>query len=70
MINLTLERMGVPAERAIFVDDTTVGLTAGIRAGVRTIGITTGTHTRDQLSTVGPDTIIDSIAQLTQILGR
>jgi phosphoglycolate phosphatase-like HAD superfamily hydrolase len=52
------------------VDDTTVGLTAGIEAGVRTIGITTGTHTRHQLATVRPDTIIDSIAQLTQILGR
>jgi phosphoglycolate phosphatase len=70
MINLTLERMGVPAEKAIFVDDTTVGLTAGIKAGVRTIGITTGTHTRRQLTTVRPDTIIDNIAQLTKILGR
>jgi phosphoglycolate phosphatase len=70
MINLTLERLGVERSRAVFVDDTTVGLTAGIEAGVRTIGITTGTHTRDQLYTVSPDTIIDSISQLTQILGR
>jgi len=70
MINLTLERLGVERSRAVFVDDTTVGLTAGIEAGVRTIGITTGTHTRRQLATVRPDTIIDSIAQLTQILGR
>ena len=70
MINLTLERMGVPAERAVFVDDTTVGLTAGIMAGVRTIGITTGTHTRERLSTVGPNAIIDSIAQLPKMLSR
>jgi phosphoglycolate phosphatase len=70
MINLTLERMGVPAHRTVFVDDTTVGLTAGIKAGVRTIGITTGTHTRRQLTTVRPDTIINNIDQLTQILGR
>jgi phosphoglycolate phosphatase-like HAD superfamily hydrolase len=47
-----------------------VGLTAGIKAGVRTIGITTGTYTRRQLATVKPDTIIDNIAQLTKILGR
>jgi phosphoglycolate phosphatase len=70
MINLILERLSIERERAVFVDDTTVGLTAGIEAGVRTIGITTGTHTRDQLSTVSPDTIIDSVSQLTQILGH
>jgi len=70
MIDLTLGRMGVPAGRAVFVDDTTVGLTAGIKAGVRTIGITTGTHTREQLSTVSPDAIIDSVAQLPSMLSH
>lgn len=70
MINLTLEKMGVPARKAVFVDDTTVGLTAGIRAGVRTVGITTGTHTREQLSTVSPDAIIDGIAQLPTMLSH
>ncbi|MFH2111572.1 MAG: HAD family hydrolase [Candidatus Bathyarchaeota archaeon] len=69
MINLTLERLGVPRERAIFVDDTTVGLTAGIGAGVKTIGITTGTHSRERLETVKPDYIIDEFRELLQLLG-
>jgi len=68
MINLTLERLGVPRERAIFVDDTTVGLAAGISAGVRTIGITTGTHGRERLETVTPDYIIDDFRELLQLL--
>lgn len=69
MINLTLERLGVPRERAVFVDDTTVGLTAGIGAGVRTIGITTGTHGRERLETVRPDYIIDEFRELLQLIG-
>lgn len=68
MINLTLERLGVPRERAVFVDDTTVGLAAGVGAGVRTVAITTGTHGRDLLETVNPDAIIDDIRELLSLL--
>jgi HAD superfamily hydrolase (TIGR01509 family) len=68
MINLTLERLGVSRERAVFVDDTTVGLTAGISAGIRTVGITTGTHGRERLETVNPDYIIDEFRELPQLL--
>jgi len=68
MINFTLERLGVSKERAVFVDDTTVGLTAGISAGIRTIGITTGTHGRERLETVNPDYIIDEFRELPQLL--
>lgn len=70
MINLTLERLGVPSGRAVFVDDTTVGLSAGISAGVRTVGITTGTHSRERLETVHPDTIVGDIRDLLSLLGE
>ena len=69
MINHTLERLGVHQERAVLVDDTTVGLAAGIGAGVRTVGITTGTHKREQLLTVSPDAIVGDIRELLSLLG-
>jgi phosphoglycolate phosphatase len=50
IINLTLERLRVEAHQAVFVEDTTIGLEAGKRAGVHTVGVTTGTHDRDKLA--------------------
>lgn len=70
MINYTLNKLGTRKENTILIDDTTVGLTAGIRAGVKTIGITTGVHDRTTLRSVGPDYIIDDINQLTIYLSK
>ena len=50
IINLTLERLRVKPREAVFVEDTTIGLEAGKRAGVHTVGVTTGTHDRDKLA--------------------
>jgi HAD superfamily hydrolase (TIGR01509 family) len=68
MILYTLDKLGTRKESTILLDDTTVGLTAGIRAGVKTIGITTGVHDRTTLRSVGPHHIIDDITQLTSLL--
>lgn len=69
MILYTLEKLGVESERAAFVDDTTFGLAAGVDAGVKTVAITTGYQTREQLATVNPDYIVDSISEITRLLG-
>jgi phosphoglycolate phosphatase len=68
MILYTLDKLGIRKENTILIDDTTVGLTAGIRAGINTIGITTGVHDRTTLRSVGPLHIIDEITQLTSLL--
>ena len=68
MINLTLEKLSVDREEAVFVDDTVTGLTAGIEAGVRTVGITTGPHSREMLEIVDSDIIIDSLTELSSII--
>jgi pyrophosphatase PpaX len=68
MILYTLDKLGIKKENTILIDDTTVGLTAGIRAGINTIGITTGVHDRTTLRSVGPLHIIDEITQLTSLL--
>jgi HAD superfamily hydrolase (TIGR01509 family) len=68
MILYTLEELGVEPLKAVFVDDTNVGLSAGIKAGVHTIGITTGNNTFEQIEAVNPSIIIHKISDLPKIL--
>lgn len=70
MILYTLERLGVEKEHAVFVDDTAFGLKAGVEAGVSTVGILTGYHTREQLMKVQPDYVVDSMHELKLLLER
>jgi len=68
MIHYTLERLGVEKRHAVFVDDTAFGLKAGVEAGVKTVGILTGHHSREQLMEVQPDIIVDSMHELKLLL--
>lgn len=68
MILYTLEKLGIEPNEAVFVDDTNVGLTAGIRAGVHTIGITTGNNSLEQIQSVNPDTVLDRFSDIPGLL--
>lgn len=68
IISLTLNRLGVEPREAVFIEDTTIGLEAGVRAGVHTVGVTTGTHDRERLSILHPDYIIDGLSELMQLI--
>jgi len=68
MILYLLDKLGVEPDEAIFIDDTNVGLTAGIRAGVYTVGITTGNNTLEQIKSVNPDTIIHRFSDIPRLL--
>jgi len=68
MILYTLDKLSIDPAEAVFVDDTNVGLTAGIRAGVQTIGITTGNNTYEQIKSVNPTTIIQRFSDIPKII--
>jgi phosphoglycolate phosphatase len=68
MILYLLENLDVEPLEAVFVDDTDVGLTAGIKAGVNTVGITTGNNTLEQIQLVNPDTIIHRFSDVPKLL--
>lgn len=70
IIDLTLKLLEVEPCEAIFVEDTTIGLEAGKRSGVYTIGVTTGTHDRAKLLTLHPDFIVDSLLELTFLIEK
>jgi phosphoglycolate phosphatase len=68
MIHYILDKLDVNPNEAVLVDDTDVGLTAGIRAGVYTVGITTGFNSVEQILSVNPSTVIEGMSELPKIL--
>lgn len=68
MILYILDKLGVEPDEAILLDDTSVGLMAGIRAGVHTVGITTGNNTLEQIIVVEPEAVIHRLSDLVEII--
>ena len=59
----------IKKQEAFFVGDMTIDLNCGARAGMRTVGVATGSNTKKELKELGPYKIIDSINQLKTIIG-
>lgn len=55
----------VEPHRAVMIGDTTFDIDAGRAAGVQTIGVLTGTHSREELERSRPTHIVDSLHELT-----
>lgn len=66
MVFALLSRMGLEAEDALVVGDTTFDIEMGNRAGCRTVAVTYGNHSRQKLLTVNPTFVVDSMAELLQ----
>jgi pyrophosphatase PpaX len=62
-----LQRLGVPAERALFVGDSPLDIYCGRAAGTRTIGALWGCHDRDYLRSARPDYEAESPAEVVAI---
>jgi HAD superfamily hydrolase (TIGR01509 family) len=65
---LALQNLAVRAHNSAFVGDTTYDMEAGHRAGTRTIGVTTGSHNREQLLTAGADFVVRDLFSLRCLL--
>jgi len=61
-------KLGVPADRCVYVGDTRVDIRAGKAAGMKTIGVLTGFDVYDTLQNERPDAVIDSIAHLLEAI--
>lgn len=66
MVLTLLERMGLDASEATVVGDTTFDIGMGSGAGCRTVAVTYGNHSREQLESAKPDFII---GRFSEILG-
>ncbi len=70
MLHEILGRLGVISDAAIFVGDMALDMETGNRAGIKTIGVTTGTMTREELQALQPYRIVDTVSEVWDILDR
>lgn len=68
MVLNILGQLGISPEETIVVGDTTFDLQMGQGAGCRVCGVSYGNHSREKLSSVKPDFIIDSFSGLRDIV--
>jgi len=69
MINSLMARLGIEdPSRVMKVDDTAKGVEEGRNAGVATIGVLTGTQSRERLLRAGPTDVIPGVSHLPRYL--
>ena len=64
-----LAALGVPAEASWMVGDGPVDVRAGRAGGVRTVGISHGLHSAEELTDARPDVLVGSLADLATAWG-
>ncbi|MBA6232196.1 MULTISPECIES: HAD-IA family hydrolase [unclassified Colwellia] len=68
MINSLLKELHIQKHEAVMIGDTSFDLEMAQRAGVDSIGVTYGVHDDEVLSKFQPKAIVDSLAELHQLL--
>ena len=68
MVQLSLARLAVPAERCLVVGDTVFDIEMGQRASADTCAVTYGNHSAEELRRVNPTWLIDSFEHLLSCL--
>ena len=68
MVLTLLDRMGLKADEAIVVGDTIYDIRMGQGAGCRTIAVTYGNHSEQQLKTVDPDFIVNDFTAIPGLI--
>ena len=67
-VNNILAKLNLSPSDAIMVGDMPVDILMGRNASVRSVGVTYGNSSREELSAAGADHVIDSIAELINIV--
>ncbi len=62
------ERTGVSPERCVVVGDTEHDVACARAAGARVVAVATGSRTRDALAALGPDLLLDDLADAAPLL--
>jgi len=68
MINSLLKELNIEKHEAVMIGDTSFDLEMAQRAGVDSIGVTYGVHDAEVLSKYQPKAIVDSSAELYELL--
>ncbi len=68
MLLKILERFSLKSGEALYVGDMTIDVQTGKRAGVKTVAVTTGSHTADELFKERPYRVIRRVAEVEAII--
>ena len=68
MVLKALAETGMAPADALMIGDTSYDMAMGAAAGVRTLGVTWGYHTRDQLMASGAERLVESYEDLMAVL--
>ena len=68
LLHAVAAHLSIPIDRAVMVGDTDKDVLAAKRAGCRSIAVSYGGWTRDELAALDPDHVIDSFAELIDLL--
>jgi phosphoglycolate phosphatase len=66
-IAYALQKYGIPGERAFYIGDTVGDILEARAAGVRSVAVTWGWHSRERLAAAGPDVLVDRPEELLDI---
>jgi phosphoglycolate phosphatase len=70
MLDYLMEQFGVSRSETIYVGDSDIDLETGYAAGVRSVGISRGNFTHEQLVELGAWRVIDSMNELLPIVAE
>lgn len=68
IIEEVISHMGFCPSETVFVGDMTHDIETGKKAGVKTVAVTSGYHSRKRLEALNPDFLINDIRELINIL--
>ena len=68
MLENAMDATGAYAANSFMIGDTTFDIEMAVNAGVRSVGVSWGYHTVQELEAAGADRIIDSLAQLPAVI--
>ena len=58
----------VAKEQVVYVGDSNVDMQTGLNAGVRTVGVSWGFRTREELAAYTPSAIVDTPEELSRVI--
>ena len=69
MLSEILEHYNIRPDQAVMIGDTRYDLEMAQRIGMPSIGVEWGVHRRDVLGHYGPNAIVDTVADIREVLG-
>ena len=64
------ELPGVKPDEVLYCGDSDVDMQTGINAGVRTVGVTWGFRTREELEAHSPFAVVDNPAEIIEVINK